>query len=171
MHLLTGLLLAATAAQAHCVFPPNPRTPGTRGIRTDMECSSSDTFPRLVVNGKPEEQDWSVTRMTKNAQSKQGVENPTSADIRCYTSQTAPNVATVPAGSTVHYISTQQINHPGPTQYYLAKVPAGSSAKTFDGSGAVWFKIGTAKPTMDNNKQLVWPAQSSEPRASLDATK
>ncbi len=109
--------------------------------------------------------------MTKNAQSKQGVENPTSADIRCYTSQTAPNVATVPAGSTVHYISTQQINHPGPTQYYLAKVPAGSSAKTFDGAGAVWFKIGTAKPTMDNNKQLVWPAQSSEPRALLESTK
>ncbi|KAG7285604.1 hypothetical protein NEMBOFW57_010233 [Staphylotrichum longicolle] len=99
--------------------------------------------------------------MTKNAQSKQGIENPTSADIRCYTSQTAANVATVPAGSTIHYISTQQINHPGPTQYYLAKVPAGSSAKTFDGSGAVWFKIATAKPTIDKNKQLVWPAQNT----------
>lgn len=137
MQLLMGLWLAATAVQAHY------------------------TFPRLVVNGKPEEKDWSVTRMTKNAQSKQGVENPTSADIRCYTSQTAPNVATVPAGSTVHYISTQQINHPGPTQYYLAKVPAGSSAKTFDGSGAVWFKIGTTMPTLDSNKQLVWPAQNT----------
>jgi hypothetical protein len=100
--------------------------------------------------------------MTKNAQSKQGIENPTSADIRCYSTQSAPNVATVAAGSTVHYISTQQINHPGPTQYYLAKVPEGSSAKTFDGSGAVWFKIGTQMPSMDNNKQLVWPGQSRE---------
>jgi len=103
--------------------------------------------------------------MTKNAQSKQGVENPTSADIRCYTSQTAANVMTVPAGSTIHYISTQQINHPGPTQYYLAKVPSGSSAKTFDGSGAVWFKISTTMPTMDSNKQMVWPAQSMIPSA------
>ncbi|KAK4156346.1 glycoside hydrolase [Chaetomidium leptoderma] len=137
MQFLTGLLLAATAVEAHY------------------------TFPRLVVNGKPEEKDWSVTRMTKNAQSKQGIENPTSADIRCYTSQTAANVATVPAGSTIHYVSTQQINHPGPVQYYLAKVPAGSSAKTFDGSGAVWFKIGTAMPTMDANKQLVWPGQNT----------
>ncbi|KAK4245040.1 glycoside hydrolase [Corynascus novoguineensis] len=137
MKLLTGLLLTATAAQAHY------------------------TFPRLVVNGKAEGQDWSVTRMTKNAQSKQGVENPTSADIRCYTSQTAANVMTVPAGSTIHYISTQQINHPGPTQYYLAKVPSGSSAKTFDGSGAVWFKISTTMPTMDSNKQMVWPAQNT----------
>jgi hypothetical protein len=40
--------------------------------------------------------------MTKNAQSKQGIENPTSGDIRCYTSQMASNVATVPAGSTIH---------------------------------------------------------------------
>ncbi len=69
----------------------------------------------------------------------------------------------MPAGSTIHYVSTQQINHPGPTQYYLAKVPVGSSAKTFDGSGTVWFKIATAMPTLDKNKQLVWPAQSMVP--------
>lgn len=100
--------------------------------------------------------------MTKNAQSKQGIENPTSPDIRCYTSQTAANVVTVPAGATIHYISTQQINHPGPTQYYLAKVPAGSSAKDFDGSGAVWFKISTTMPTVDSNKQMYWPGQSMQ---------
>ncbi|SPQ20626.1 fbedf0fd-c147-479d-80c0-ea752ca01806 [Thermothielavioides terrestris] len=137
MQLLVGLLVAAVAARAHY------------------------TFPRLVVNGQPEDKDWSVTRMTKNAQSKQGVQDPTSPDIRCYTSQTAPNVATVPAGATVHYISTQQINHPGPTQYYLAKVPEGSSAKTWDGSGAVWFKISTTMPYLDSNKQLVWPNQNT----------
>ncbi|KAK1761512.1 glycoside hydrolase [Echria macrotheca] len=132
-----GLMLAAAAAQAHY------------------------TFPRLVVNGVPEDKDWSVTRRTKNDQSKQGIENPTSADIRCYTSTTAANVATVPAGSTIHYVSTQQVNHPGPTQYYLAKVPAGSSATKWDGSGAVWFKFFTTMPTMDNNKQLTWPGQNS----------
>jgi len=98
--------------------------------------------------------------MTKNAQSKQGVQNPTSPDIRCYQARTAPEIATVPAGSKIHYISTQQVNHPGPTQYYLAKVPAGASAKTWDGSGAVWFKIFETMPTMDANKQLTWPGQS-----------
>ena len=122
---------------------------------------STDTFPRLVVNGVSEEKDWSVTRRTKNDQGKQGVENPTSGDIRCYSSTTAPNVATIPAGSTIHYKSTQQINHPGPTQYYLAKVPAGSSATRFDGSGAVWFKIFASQPpTVDKNKQMFWPGQS-----------
>lgn len=126
----------------------------------DSSSDISDTFPRLVVDGTPEESDWSVTRMTKNAQSKQGIENPTSPDIRCYQSTNAGNVATVPAGSTVHYISTQQINHPGPTQYYLAKVPSGATAKTWDGSGAVWFKFHTEMPSMDQNKQMTWPGQS-----------
>ncbi|KAK0723270.1 glycoside hydrolase [Lasiosphaeria miniovina] len=137
MKFLSSMLLAAAVAEAHY------------------------TFPRLVVNGQAEEKDWSVTRMTKNSQSKQGVENAASADIRCYTSQTAAGVATVPAGAVVHYISTQQINHPGPTQYYLAKVPAGSSAAKFDGSGAVWFKIHTSMPAVDKNKQLTWPNQNA----------
>jgi len=100
--------------------------------------------------------------MTKNAQSKQGIENPTVADIRCYSSQRAKEIATVPAGATVHYISTQQVNHPGPTQYYLAKVPEGMTAETWDGSGAVWFKFATTMPTMDKNKQLTWPGQSKK---------
>lgn len=135
MRLLT-LLIAAATAQAHY------------------------TFPRLVINGKPEEKDWSVTRTTKNVNSKQGIENPTAGDIRCYQSSNAPNIAEVPAGATIHYISTQQVNHPGPSQYYLAKVPSGQSAKTWDGSGAVWFKFHTTMPSVDRNKQMTWPAQN-----------
>ncbi|KAI2469830.1 lytic polysaccharide monooxygenase [Annulohypoxylon bovei var. microspora] len=136
MQFLTSLLIVATAVQAHY------------------------TFPRLVVDGKSEEADWWATRKTKNADSKTGIESATSADIRCYSSQNAANVATVPAGATIHYISTQQVNHPGPTQYYLAKVPAGQSASSWDGSGNVWFKIHTTTPTVDSNKQITWPAQN-----------
>ncbi|KAF2177465.1 lytic polysaccharide monooxygenase [Zopfia rhizophila CBS 207.26] len=136
MQFLASLLLAAATVQAHY------------------------TFPKLVVDGKAEEKDWSVTRMTKNAQSKQGIENPSSADIRCYQSQNAGSVATVPAGATIHYISTQQVNHPGPTQYYLAKVPEGKTATTWDGSGNVWFKFHTEMPTVDKNKQMTWPGQN-----------
>ena len=118
------------------------------------------TFTKLVINGKPEEAEWSVTRMTKNAQSKSGVENANSGDIRCYQSRNAGKIASVPAGATIHYVSSQQINHPGPTQYYLAKVPAGQSASTWDGSGAVWFKISTTMPKYDSRQQLVWPNQN-----------
>jgi hypothetical protein len=120
-----------------------------------------DTFPRLVVNSKPEEKDWFATRQTKNANTKQGIENPTSADIRCYSSSNAANVISVPAGATIHYISTQQVNHPGPTQYYLAKVPAGADVKSWDGSGAVWARISTTKPSVDAAKQMTWPGQST----------
>lgn len=107
--------------------------------------------------------------MTKNAQSKQGIENPTDPDIRCYQSQNAPGVTTVPSGSTVHYISTQQVNHPGPTQYYLAKVPEGQSVTTWDGSGAVWAKFHTEMPTADptNPGQLTWPGQSRSPQPNV----
>ncbi|KAI1371822.1 glycoside hydrolase family 61 protein [Hypoxylon crocopeplum] len=136
MKFLTSLLIAATAVQAHY------------------------TFPRLVVNGKSEEADWSATRKTKNADSKTGIQSVTSPDLRCYTSQNAANILTVPAGATIHYISTQQVNHPGPTQYYMAKVPSGQSASSWDGSGNVWFKIHTTKPTIDANKQMTWPAQN-----------
>ena len=106
--------------------------------------------------------DWTVTRKTKNADTKTGVTDPSSADIRFYTTQDASSVSTGPAGSTIHYVSTQQINHPGPVQYYLAKVPSGSAATTFDGSGAVWFKFHTEMPTMDSNKQLTWPGHSKQ---------
>ena len=112
------------------------------------------------MNGKSEEKDWSATRATKNKDTKQGIENPTNADIRCYSSGNAASVMTVPAGATIHYISTQQVNHPGPTQYYIAKVPSGASVTSWDGSGAVWAKISTTMPKVDANKQLTWPAQS-----------
>jgi hypothetical protein len=152
MQLLKNLLLAATAVQAHCKSTVEHLTPSTHTIL--------DTFPRLVVNGKAEDKDWSATRQTKNAGSKQGIENPTSSDIRCYSSSNAANVMTLPAGATIHYLSTQQVNHPGPTQYYLAKVPAGADVKSWDGSGAVWFRFSTTKPSVDAQKQMTWPGQS-----------
>ena len=156
MKFFTTILLAATAVQAHCMSLAKVL------FRTSLILP--DTFPRLVVNGKPvEDKDWSSTRRTKNADSKQGIENPTVADIRCYQSANAANVATVPAGATIHFISTQQVNHPGPTQYYLAKVPSGASATNWDGSGAVWFKIATTMPVVNAQKQLGWPAQSTFP--------
>ena len=153
MQFLTAFLFAATAVQAHCKSSIHRCK--------HYSLTNLDTFPRLVVNGKAEEKDWSATRETKNANTKQGIENPTVADIRCYSSKNAANVVTVPAGANIHYISTQQVNHPGPTQYYLAKVPAGADVKSWDGAGAVWFKIFTTKPKVDAAKQMTWPGQST----------
>lgn len=43
-------------------------------ISRDMSLIRTDTFPRLVVDGKPEDKDWASTRETKNANTKQGIE-------------------------------------------------------------------------------------------------
>lgn len=45
------------------------------------------------------------------------------------------------AGDTVGFTAVTSISHPGPLQFYLAKVPSGQTAATFDGAGAVWFKV------------------------------
>lgn len=39
--------------------------------------------------------------------------------------------------------------------FYIAKVPAGQTAATFDGKGKVWSKIYQDKATI--NGQMVWP--------------
>jgi hypothetical protein len=149
MQLLDILLLTATAVQAHCKSLDRYPTSSTY--------AALDTFPPLVVNGKAEEKDWSATRQIKNANTKQSIKNPTTSDIRCYTSTNATHVETVPAGATIHYLATQQINHPGPTQHYLARVLAGADVKSWDGSGAVSFKFSTTKPSVDAQKQMAWP--------------
>jgi hypothetical protein len=122
--------------------------------------SAHYTFPRLVINGQQDASDWTTVRQTKNAQGKEGVLSVNSGDLRCYTNTNAPNVATVPAGATVYFVSSQQVNHPGPTQYYIAKVPSGQSAKSWDGSGAVWSRLSTTNPTVDSNKQQHWPGEN-----------
>jgi hypothetical protein len=47
----------------------------------------------------------------------------------------------VNAGDTVGFTAVSSVSHPGPLQFYMAKVPSGKTAATFDGSGAVWFKV------------------------------
>lgn len=39
--------------------------------------------------------------------------------------------------------------------FYIAKVPEGQTAATFDGKGKVWSKIYQDKATI--NGQMVWP--------------
>lgn len=66
-----------------------------------------------------------------------------STAIRCYplAPGTSAKTHTVNAGDTLGFTSGSTIGHPGPMQFYLAKVPAGQTAATWDGAGNVWFKI------------------------------
>ncbi|PVH97828.1 lytic polysaccharide monooxygenase [Periconia macrospinosa] len=101
--------------------------------------------------------DWSSVRQTANYQSNAGVTDVSSTQMRCYTNSNrgASNTQSVAAGSTVTFKATPNIFHQGPLQFYLAKVPSGQSAATWDGSGNVWFKIYT-EPATRANGGLSW---------------
>jgi hypothetical protein len=45
--------------------------------------------------------------------------------------------------------------------FYIAKVPEGQTAATFDGKGKVWSKIYQDKATI--NGQMVWPNMGTTP--------
>ncbi|KAL1612693.1 hypothetical protein SLS60_000922 [Paraconiothyrium brasiliense] len=85
----------------------------------------------------------------------------TSNQIRCYElSPGAPAQGTyeVAAGSTLGFTAQSSISHPGTLQFYMAKVPSGQTASTWDGSGNVWFKIFEQGPTITAGG-LTWPSQ------------
>jgi hypothetical protein len=84
-----------------------------------------------------------TVRKTTNYQSNGPVTDVTSSQIRCYelSPGTGASTYTVNAGDTVGFTAVTSISHPGPLQFYMAKVPSGKTAATFDGSGAVWFKV------------------------------
>ncbi|GLB44352.1 putative glycoside hydrolase family 61 protein [Lyophyllum shimeji] len=64
----------------------------------------------------------------------------TSNDIRCNVIPTpATETVTVAAGSTIGFQLDNTIYHQGPAAIYLGKAP--STAASWDGSGANWFKI------------------------------
>lgn len=124
--------------------------------------SAHYTFPELIASGTKTGQ-WSYVRKTANYQSNGPVTDVTSSAIRCY--ELAPGTPsktyTVNAGDTVGFTAMSSISHPGPLQFYLAKVPSGQTAETFDGSGAVWFKIYSQGATFSSG-QMNWPSSGKQ---------
>lgn len=115
------------------------------------------TFPSLSGTSA-----WSSVRQTLNYQSNAGVTDVSSLSVRCYTgsgSRGAPNTQSVAAGSSVSFTASPNIFHPGPLQFYLAKVPEGQSVTSWDGSGNVWFKI-YAEQAQKQGSQLNWASLS-----------
>ncbi|KAI1331137.1 lytic polysaccharide monooxygenase [Xylariaceae sp. FL0255] len=112
------------------------------------------TFPDLVGSA-----DWSNIRETANFQTNDPVTNVSSEAIRCYqlNSGGAADTQAIAAGSTITFNANPSIYHPGALSAYMAKVPAGSTAATWDGSGAVWFKVYQDLPTVSSG-QYVWPS-------------
>ncbi|PPQ86655.1 hypothetical protein CVT25_006839 [Psilocybe cyanescens] len=121
--------------------------------------SAHYTFPDLIVNGV-NTGDWVNIRRTNNYNSQAPVTDVTSADFRCYTSQTGATASTanVAAGSTIGIGADQSVYHPGVVNVYMAKAPG--NVTTFDGSGAVWFKVFQISAVTDGGKTITFPGQN-----------
>nr|QDV60872.1 LPMO9H [Malbranchea cinnamomea] len=132
--LSAGLLALASAASAHY------------------------TFPSLIANGVVTGE-WEYVRQTENHYSNAPVTDVSSEAIRCYENPGRPAAKTlsVAAGSTVGFTVSPSIYHPGPLQFYMARVPDGQTADSWDGSGQVWFKIFEQGPQIDPSG-LTWPS-------------
>jgi hypothetical protein len=123
----------------------------------------TDTFPKTNINGQLSA-DWETIRETENHYSHGPVTDVSSEAIRCYELNPgtgAPKIAGVQAGSNVTFTVDSNIGHPGPLQFYMAKVPAGKTAATFDGKGAVWFKIYQDGPSGLGTSTITWPSSGS----------
>ncbi|KAI1426677.1 glycoside hydrolase [Xylaria sp. FL1777] len=112
------------------------------------------TFPNLVGTSS-----WSSVRQTANFQSNGPVTDVTSDAIRCYQRAAggAPDITKVNAGGQITWQVAPSIYHPGALSAYMAKVPSGQTAATWDGSGAVWFKVFQDMPTASSG-QYNWPS-------------
>ncbi|EDU50404.1 fungal cellulose binding domain containing protein [Pyrenophora tritici-repentis] len=129
--------------------------------------SAHYTLPELTVKGVKTGQ-WAYVRKTSNYQSNGPVTDVTSNAIRCYelSPGTGSKTYTVNAGDTVGFTAATSISHPGTLQFYLAKVPSGKTAATWDGSGTEWFKIYSQGPSFSGG-QLTWPSNG---KTEVDVT-
>jgi hypothetical protein len=122
------------------------------------------TFPK--VNGGA---DWAQVRRADNWQNNGFVGDVNSAQIRCF--QSSPAAASsslnVTAGSTVTYSAAPNVYHPGPMAFYLARVPDGQSVNSWNGDGAVWFKVYHEQPNFGS--QLTWSSNGVTSSAVLSA--
>ncbi|KAH7079233.1 fungal cellulose binding domain-containing protein [Paraphoma chrysanthemicola] len=118
--------------------------------------SAHYTFPELIVGGQGTGA-WKYVRTTANHYSNGPVTSVSDSAIRCYELNPGTPASTyeVNAGDSIGF--TTSIGHPGPLQFYMAKAPAGKTAATFDGSGAVWFKVQSQGATFTGG-QIGWPS-------------
>ncbi|KAL6151144.1 hypothetical protein ACJQWK_11023 [Exserohilum turcicum] len=134
----------------------------TAAVALATTATAHYTFPDLTWNDKTTG-DWVNVRQTANYQSNGPVQDVTSDAIRCYqrSPSTTAKTLTVKAGDTLGFKAGTTIGHPGPVQFYMAKVPEGKTAATWDGSGEVWFKVSSEKAEITNG-QIDWPSHGKD---------
>jgi hypothetical protein len=118
------------------------------------------TFPALITNGATTT-DWQYVRQWIGYYGNGPVTDVSSLNVRCNvdaSNKSAPATMSVAAGSKVGFTVHTDISHVGVMEWYMAKVPVGKTAATWDGDGEVWFKIDEDHPTF--GATLGWPSLS-----------
>ena len=121
---------------------------------------ASPSRTQTTVNGVTSAE-WEAVRVTENYQSHSPVTDVTSASMTCYQRDVGTGAAKIlaaKAGGSVSFTVDPNIFHPGPLHFYMAKVPSGQTAATFDGKGAVWFKIYQDGLSGLGTSSITWPA-------------
>jgi len=100
--------------------------------------------------------------MTKNYQDDHGVTDVNSPDIRCFQMRSGTGTASVAAGGELGFIPDQGVTHPGPVQFYMARVPEGKDINTWEAAGNVWFKVASINGVNPGAKTsgFTWPTYS-----------
>ncbi|KAF9450608.1 lytic polysaccharide monooxygenase [Macrolepiota fuliginosa MF-IS2] len=121
--------------------------------------SAHYTIPSLITDGAASAE-WQYVRKTNNFNSQAPVTDVTSADFRCYTSETGAtaSTATVAAGSTIGLQANGPMYHNGVINVYMAKAP--SDVSTWDGSGNVWFKVYEIPAVTDGGSTITFPGSN-----------
>ncbi|KAI5791788.1 glycoside hydrolase [Peziza echinospora] len=120
-------------------------------------------FTKLIANGATQAE-WKYIRQYDNINSRGPVTNVLSNDIRCNLGGSSTggvvDVLDVSAGTTVGFVADAVVGHPGPFNAYLGKAP--SDVKTWDGSGANWFRIWQKGTTSITSSGMTWDDTSSQ---------
>ncbi|TFL01518.1 glycoside hydrolase family 61 protein [Pterulicium gracile] len=116
------------------------------------------TFPSLIVNGVTMAP-WQYVRKTNNFNTRRPVTDLNDINLRCYTSETKATASTldVSANSTIGFGLDRAVFHKGVLNVYMAKVPQGSTAASWDGSGKVWFKVYEISAKTNGGSSITFP--------------
>ncbi|RDB28102.1 putative endo-beta-1,4-glucanase D [Hypsizygus marmoreus] len=127
-------------------------------VLTFAVVSAHYTFPSFIYNGVTTEP-WLYNRRTNNYWSQAPVTDVKSIDLRCYTSITGATASTlsVTAGSKLGIQTDGSIFHPGVVNIYMAKAPG--NVTSWDGSGAVWFKVYEISAVTDDGSSITFPSE------------
>ncbi|KFA70110.1 hypothetical protein S40285_03315 [Stachybotrys chlorohalonatus IBT 40285] len=120
-------------------------------------------FPRTIT-GSSRSADWQFVRETANNPQSGPVEDVNSPLMACYEKAGRPAAAvqTVAAGSRFGLTSSASMGHPGPSLWYIARVPDGQNVNSWNPTGNVWAKIDqygstpSANPPFTSNMQEVY---------------